>query len=154
MDLFLGRASDGRGDEVGVGLGLMSGVDGGGGTGEGGEGRVLMAFSKVVSRPAEVRSNTFGGRNNCLQQNGCDRELPAQRSWFYNPEEPSGGSKADSHSAMRDCVLGGETCQLKQCESLVKRQWGQTQSVCSLSIGGLGVLRASEWVAMVWSKVS
>ena len=44
---------------------------------------------------------------------------------------------------MRDCVL-----------FLVKRQWGQTQSVCSLSIGGLGVLRASDWVPMVWSKVS
>ena len=79
------------------------------GGGEGG--RVLMAYSKVVSGPAEVRSNTFGGRNNCLQQNGCGSELPPQRSWFDNPEEPSGGSKADSHSAMRDCVLGGETCQ-------------------------------------------
>ena len=91
---------------MGVGLGLMSGRGGGGG------GRVLMACSKVVSGPAGVRSNTFGGRNNCLQQNGCGSELPPQRSWFDNPEEPSGGSKADSHSAMRDCVLGGETCQL------------------------------------------
>ena len=100
----------GGGNEVGVGLGLMSGD---------GEGRVLMAFSKVVSGLAEVWSNTFGGRNNCLQKNGCVNELPAQRSWFYNPEEPSRGSKADSHLAMRDCVLGGETCQLKLCKSLV-----------------------------------
>ena len=55
-------------------------------SGWGGE-RVPMACSKVVSGPAEVRSNTFGGRNNCLQQNGCGSELSPQRSWFDNPEE-------------------------------------------------------------------
>ena len=74
--------------------------------------RVPMAYSKVVSGPAEVRSNSFGGRNNCLQQNGRGSELPPQRSWFDKSEEPSGGSKADSHSAIRDCVLGDKTCQL------------------------------------------
>ena len=102
MDLLLERASDGRGDEVRSRGGVRTNAK------VEGE-RVSMACSKVVSGPAEVRSNTFGGRNNCLQQNGCGSELPPQRSWFYNPEEPSGGSKADYHSAMRDCVLGGET---------------------------------------------
>ena len=80
-----------------VGLGVMS-VGG----------RVL----KVVSGPAGIRPNTFGGRNNCLQQSGCGSELPPQKSWFNNLEESSGDSKADSHSAMRDRFPGGEACQL------------------------------------------
>ena len=75
-------------------------------------GRVPMACSKVVSGSAGVQSNTFGGRNNCLQQSGCGSELPLQKSWFNNPEESSGGSKADSHSVKRDCFPGGETSQL------------------------------------------
>ena len=84
-----------------VGLGVMS-VGG----------WVPMACSKVVSGPAEVWPNTFGGRNNCLQQSGCGNELPPQKSWFDNPEGSSGGSKADSHSVMRDHFRRGETCQL------------------------------------------
>ena len=65
-----------------VGLGVMS-VGG----------RVPMACSKVVSGPVEVQPNTFGGRNNCLQQSGCGSELSPQKSWFDNLEESSGGSK-------------------------------------------------------------
>ena len=84
-----------------VGLGVMS-VGG----------RVPMVCSKVVSGPAGVQPNTFGGRNNCLQQSGCGSELPPQKSWFDNLEDSSGGSKADSHSAMSDCFPGGETSQL------------------------------------------
>ena len=84
-----------------VGLGVMS-VGG----------QVLMACSKVVSEPAGVRSNTFGECNNCLQQSGCGSELPPQKSWFDNPEESSGDSKVDSHSAMRDRFPGGKTCQV------------------------------------------
>ena len=102
MDLLLERASDGRGDEVRSRGGVRTNA-------KVEEERVSMACSKVVSGSAKVWSNTFRARNNCLQQNGCGSELPPQRSWFYNPEEPSGGSKADYHSAMRDCVLGGET---------------------------------------------
>ena len=92
-------------------------------------GREPMACSKVVSGPAGVRPNTFGGRNSCLQQSGCGSKLPPQKSWFDNSEESSGGSRADSHLVMRDRFPGGKTCQLCHCESLVKRQWGQTQSV-------------------------
>ena len=96
VDFFLYRASDGRGDEVWVGLGAMS-VGG----------WVLMACSKVVSGPAGVRPNMFGGRNNCLQQSSCGSELPPQKSWFNNPEGSSGGSKAESHSVMCDRFPGG-----------------------------------------------
>ena len=60
-------------------------------------GRVPMVCSKVVSGPGGVQPNTFGGRNNCLQQSGCRSELPPQKSWFDNAEELSGGSKEDSH---------------------------------------------------------
>ena len=83
-----------------VGLGVMS-VDG----------RVPMACSKVVSRPAGVQPNTFGRRNNCLQQSGCGSELPPQKSWFEYLEESRGGNKADSHSAIRDPFPAGETSQ-------------------------------------------
>ena len=96
VDFFLYRTSDGRGDEVWVGLGVMS-VGG----------RVPMACSKVVSGPAGVWSNTFGGRNNCLQQSSCGSELPPQKFWFDNPEESSGGSKAESHSVMCNRFPGG-----------------------------------------------
>ena len=91
----------GRGDEVWIGLGVMP-VGG----------RVPMVCSKVVSGSAGVWPNTFGGRNSCMQQSGCGSELPQQKSWFDNPEKSSGGSKADSHSAMRGRFPGGETCQL------------------------------------------
>ena len=70
-------------------------------------GQVPMAYSKAFSGPAVVQPNTFGGCNNCLQQSRCGSELPPQKSWFDNPEESSMGSKADSHSAMRDRFPGG-----------------------------------------------
>ena len=84
-----------------VGLGVMSVV-----------GLVPMAYIKVFSGPAGVRPNTFGGRNNCLQQSGCGSEPPPQKSWFDNLEESNAGSKVDSYSAMHDRFPGGETCQL------------------------------------------
>ena len=110
-------------------------------------GRAPMACSKVFSGPAGVRSNTVGGRNNCLQQSGCGSKLPPQKSWFDYPEELNTGSKAYSHWAIRDRFPGGETYQLRYCESLVKRQWGQTQNVCFCLFGGLGVcyVLASGW---------
>ena len=90
MDLFLQRASDGRGDEVWVGLGVMS-VGG----------RVPMVCSKVVSGSAGVQPNTFGGHNNCLQQSGCGSELPPRKPWFDNTEESSRGIK---ETPIRQCV--------------------------------------------------
>ena len=60
-------------------------------------GRAPMACSKVVSGPAGVQPNMFGGRNNCLQQSGCVSELPPQNFWFDNLEGSSGDSKTDSH---------------------------------------------------------
>ena len=75
-------------------------------------GWVPMACSKVVSGPAGVQPNTFGRRNNCLQQSGCGSELPPQKSWVNNLEESRGGNKADYHSAMRDRFRGGESSQL------------------------------------------
>ena len=94
-------ASDGRGDEVSVELGVMS-------VGE----RVPMACSKVCSGPAWVRANTFAERNNCLRQSGCGSKLARQKSWFEYPEELNTGSKADSHWEIRDHFAGGKTYQL------------------------------------------
>ena len=96
--------------EVWVGLGVMS-----------------MACGKVFSGPAGVRSNAFGGRNNCLQQSGCGSKLPPQKSWFDYLVE----CRQQSRFPLRDTwpFPWGQNLSTGSCEPLVKGQWGQTQDM-------------------------